>query len=73
MLKLTTTSYLHLFNTLNFSIFVHKSRSNARGIQLVVYYFSGHYGPISLLLTFCHANKTIRLAINWFVSKIWSF
>ena len=35
MLKLTTTSYLHLFNTLNFNIFVHKSRSNARGIQLV--------------------------------------
>ena len=35
MLKLTTTSYLHLFNTLNFNIFVHKSRSNAQGIQLV--------------------------------------
>jgi len=35
MLKLTTTSYLHLFNTFNFNIFVHKSRSNARGIQLV--------------------------------------
>ena len=38
MLKLTTTSYLHLFNTLNFNIFVHKSRSNARGIQLVYIY-----------------------------------
>ena len=37
MLKLTTTSYLCLFNTLNFNIFVHKSRSNARGIQLVLY------------------------------------
>jgi len=37
MLKLTTTSYLHLFNTLNFNIFVHKSRSNARGIQLIYY------------------------------------
>ena len=36
MLKLTTTSYLHLFNTLNFNIFVYKSRSNARGIQLVL-------------------------------------
>ena len=35
MLKLTTTSYLHLFNTLNFNIFVPKSRSNTRGIQLV--------------------------------------
>ena len=35
MLKLTTTSYFHLFNTLNFNIFVHKSRSNVRGIQLV--------------------------------------
>ena len=38
MLKLTTTSYLHLFNTLNFNIFVYKSRSNARGIQLVYVY-----------------------------------
>ena len=35
MLKLTTTSYLHLFNILNFNIFVHESRSNTRGIQLV--------------------------------------
>ena len=35
MLKLTTTSYLHLFNTFNFNIFVHKSRSNTWGIQLV--------------------------------------
>ena len=35
MLKLAATSKLYLFNTLNFNIFTLKSRSNARGIQLV--------------------------------------
>ena len=60
MLKLTTTSYLHLFNTLNFNIFVHKSRSNARGIQLV---FSPRIGHDRFLAKELHADEaTLQLA-----------
>ena len=35
MLKVAATSYLHLLSTLNFNIFIQKSRSNTQGIQLV--------------------------------------
>ena len=58
MLKLHTTSYVHLFNILNFNIFVHKSRSNARGIQLVQ---TDSGGPLSFMAFRVHMREVLAV------------